>query len=472
MIPRPPSTGRYAPRTVTRALIPRDDGSPAFIDGGDPRDRVPNANEPLGSTGPNVAPGFGDTHVMYPAGGWHAEAWQGWPVGWQTPLLEQTPTHSTFFGYGTTDPAGYLKRVSTVGTCVDKQSRQLASFPAYGVRNGAPVDLPEWYRRSPEPLLYADWGEFVKALVNSLLLAGETILYATGRFAPSSGGLPARFMALDPAEVHIPSAEEDDAGEYFIGDEHVDRADICHIRYQRDPGATFRGIGPIGWVGRDLVDADALSRYASNIAAYGVSAVLIAPGEMTAKQIDDARAQWMASRRAFPGVPAMVSGGAQYQPLSLSPRDMALLDLKVFDLQLISSAFGVPPGLVGLPQAAGGLAYSSPAMLTDLHWRDGLRPLASTVAPPLGNWLLPRGTGLEFNPDRYTQPSLELRAPAWATLHAIVETDPETGLEKRAVTVDEIRTFERWAPYTDDMMTTPNPAAETAMAGQIGTPRG
>lgn len=433
MIERPPSTGRYPTRR--RGLFPDD---PIRLT--DPRAVEPNANEALGTTGPNVAAGFGDTHVMYPAAypPAQAEAWAGWPNGWGTPLLEQNPMYSTFFGYGRTDPDGYLRRVSTVGICVDKQSRQLASFPAYGFRGDRPVALPDWYQTSPEPLLYADWCEFMKAAVNSYLLRGEAILWATSTFAD---GFPARFIALNPDTVDV-----DDDGTYWIGARdtgtELARREVCHIKYQRDAGVDRRGIGPLEWAARNLVSVDVLDRYALSVAMHGLPGILTAPGELSDKQSADARSQWSANRQANPGLPAILSGGLTYQPVQLSPRDMAMLDLKVFDLQMIAVALGVQPGLAGLPQSGGGLEYSSVDMLADHHWRDGLRPLAQAFAGALSNWLLPRGTRLEFNPDRYVQPGLGERAQAWATLHGIVE---DRGA--RATTVDEIRRFERWSPW-------------------------
>lgn len=442
MIARPPSTGRYPTRV--RALLPPsgDPPAPAPASGDDPRDRVPNANAPVGTTGPNVPAGFGDTHVMYPAA-WpppQAEAWAGWPLEWATPFLEETPTWSTFFGYGRSDPAGYMRRVSTVGICVDKQSRQLASFPAYGFRGDRPVTLPDWYQLSPEPELYSDWGEFIKAAVNSYLLRGEAILWATASYAD---GYPQRFMALNPDTVDV-----DDDGDYWIGSRGsgtlLDRRDVCHVKYQRDAGVGRRGIGPLEWACRNLVSVDALDRYAAGIVAYGLPGILTAPGELTAAQTTDARNQWAANRRASPGLPAVLSGGLTYQAVQLSPRDMAMLDLKIFDLQMIAVALGVQPGLAGLPQSGGGLEYSSVDMLADHHWRDGLRPLAQAFSNALSNWLLPRGTRLEFNPDRYVQPGLGERAQAWATLHGIVEPSGA-----RATTVGEIRRFERWAQFDD-----------------------
>jgi HK97 family phage portal protein len=457
---RPPSTGRYA-----RALIPRD-ADP------DPRGRIPNDNPAVGTVGPNVPAGFGDTHVGYPAGfpPYQAEAWAGWPLEWGTPWMESDPTWSTFFGFGAADPAGYLNRVSTVGTCVDKNSRQLASFPAYAVRGRHPVPLPSWYSVSPEPELYADWVEFMKAATNSYQLHGETILWATARFGD---GYPSRFIALDPGAVDV-----DDVGDYWLtgaGRDRLDadrrirlnRRDVCHIKYQRAPGVGRRGLGPLAWAGRHLVSAEVLDRYAVEIARNGVSALLTNPVEQTAEQADLARAQWSASRRAHPGVPGVVSGGWEYHALSLSPRDMALLDLKVFDLQMIASAFGVPPGLVGLPQAGGGLEYSSVDMLADHHWRDALRPMAQAFSGALSSWLLPRGTVLEFNPDRYTQPGFGERAGAYQTLHGIVDDEG-----RRAITVNEIRVAERFEPYSDVAAGPGDTGVTTEVDGLVGAERG
>jgi HK97 family phage portal protein len=446
---RPPSSGRYA----QRALIPRDEAvtpdPPA-----DPRgDIEPNPNPPLGTVGPNVAAGEGDSHVMYP-GYVSATPWAGWPVGWDTPYMETTPTASTFFGYAAADPAGYAGRVSTVGTCVDINSRAVVAMAAYAVRAGVPQDLPDWYQTSPEPLEYADWCEFVGLLVDDLMYRGEAILWATAHYAD---GYPQRFVALDPNRVQV-----DDRGRYSVtvGDDGdvvgLDRADICHIKYKHDRAAG-RGYGPLAWASRDVVSADLLDRYADSLARHGTSAVLTAPGDLTSKQADDLRRDWARLRAGNPGTPAVLSGGITYATQSMSPRDMALLDLKIFDLQMIANAFGVPSALAGLPTAAGGLTYSSPDMVRMSHWTGYLLPLCQRIAGALSNWALPRGTRFEFNPDRYLQVGAAERAQAWATLHNIVD---ERG--RRPVTVPEIRVAERLAPWDVARL---DPASPDAVVG-------
>lgn len=445
---RPAPSGRYA----QRALIPRDEqvtpDPPA-----DPRgDTVPNANAPVGTVGPDVPAGDGDTHVMYP-GYVSATPWAGWPVGWDTPYMEPTPAHSTFFGYGAQDPAGYASRVSTVGTCVDINSRAVVAMAAYSVKAGVPGDLPDWYQTSPEPLEYADWCEFIGRVVDDLMLSGEAILWATDRY---DTGYPRRFVALDPGRVTI-----DERGNYGVtldggGVVELDRADVCHIKYKHDR-ATGRGFGPLAWAGRDVVSADVLNQYAANLARNGTSAVLTAPGELTAKQSDEARQQWSRLRAQNPGVPAVLSGGLTYTAVSMSPKDMALLDLQVFDRQMIANAFGVPSTLAGLPTAAGGLSYSSPQMVARQHWTNMLLPLCQRIAGALSNWALPRGTRFEFNPNRYLQGDAVEQVTALAGAFAVVDDKGRRGL-----TIDEFRTMMRLAPWDAARL---DPAAASAVVG-------
>lgn len=415
----------------------------------EPNDNGPGPNVPPVSVGPTSSTNLPGNFVLpatAPWSGWPDSATDGGP--WDTPPLEpMVSVDGTWwggewsgFGYGRQNgAAGYLRRVATVMTCIDLASRQLASFPLYVVdRDRKRLPVPSWHDGGPEPELYGSWSAFMKAAVNSYLLCGEAVLYATARFAD---GYPSRFVALNPRTLHI-----DDDGEWWLGQragqgEHLDRDDVCHIPYQVLPGHR-RGIGPLQWAARHLVSAAALTDYALDIAQHGVWAVLKHPDRLNAKQADDLKARWAAARANPSGAPAVLSGGIELEVLSLSPQDMALLDLHVFDLQMIAAAFGVPSFLVNLPQASG-LTYSSTEMLADWHWRATLRPYAQSFSDAMSAWLLPRGTVVEWNPDRYVQPGLEERARTYQMLHGIVD---ENG--RRAITVDEIRAAERFDAAT------------------------
>ena len=90
-------------------------------------------------------------------------------------------------------------------TCVDLNSRQLASFPTYGVKDQTPFALKDW-SLNPEPSLYSGWSDFMHQVVNCLQLRGEAFQYCTGRYASEVEGVPgrvARFVNLNPDAVGV-----------------------------------------------------------------------------------------------------------------------------------------------------------------------------------------------------------------------------------------------------------------------------
>jgi len=387
-----------------------------------PRDNPPNANAPIGSVGPNVPQGFGDTHVVYSATHppMDVQAWNGWPVNWDTPAWND---------------ATQAKLVSTLWTCVDLNTRQLASFPTYAMKGLRVGKLPEW-SSNPEPSMYSDWTEAAKQLFNSLQLDGEAILWCVGRYADNT---VARWVVLNAQFVNI--ERKDGEIEYSLGGKPLDRADVCHIKYQSVAG-NLRGIGPLEWSAQPLAGAAAMERYASNLAGNGGIpwGVIKSQRHLNGTEANELRTAWVAASQSRNGAPAILSGGIELETLTINPKDMALLDMRIFDETRIAAAFGVPPFLVGLPQPDG-LTYANATSLFDFHWRSTLRTMASAVAGAISAWALPRGTRMEFNRDPYVQASPKERSETYQILFNIVD---EKG--NRAVTVDEIRMAERFLP--------------------------
>lgn len=393
-----------------------------------PRDNPPNSNPPYGTVGPNVDQGFGDIHVMYDEANppMQVQAWAGWPVEWETPLWN-----------GAINP----QLVSTLWTCVDLNTRQLASFPTYGMRGVSITKLPEW-SNNPEPEVYSDWTEAAKQLFNTFQ-GGECFLWATGRFADGS---VARWVVLNPSFVNVEWS--DGEVEYRLGGQLLDAADILHIKYQSMPG-NLRGIGPMQWAAKNIISASALERMGTDLATRGGIpwGVIKHPRKLNSQDTEDLRNRWVTASRDRRGAPAILSGGIELQTLTISPKEMMMLESRVFDETRIAAAFGVPPFLIGLPQPDG-MTYSNVNALFDYHWRSCLRPMASAVASAISRWCLPRGTRMEFNRDEYTRATMKERAETYAILNKIVD---EKG--NPAMTVDEIRMAERFIPNSpvDDM---------------------
>lgn len=374
------------------------------------------------TVGPDAV-GFGATHVMYDADMPPPEAqrWEGWPLGWSVPWSN----------------SGQLPaRVGTVFACVDLNGRVFASFPPYLVRGSTPIAPLPWLS-NPEPERYADWTEFAKQLINSLLIRGEAFLVATARYADET---VRRFIATNPDFWQLDIV--DGSIEYRLGGQVVAPRDVLHIKYQSQPN-DLRGHSPLEAAAANLIGAEAMERYAANLAAKGGVpwGVLKHPANLNSRQAADLQESWRTAASRRDGAPAVLSGGVELEMLTLSPTEMALLDLRIFDETRICSVLGVPPYLVGLPQPSG-LTYANATSLFDFHWRATLRPIAQSIGNALSLWALPAGQRIEFNRDEYVRPDFGERVASYATLFGIV--DPATGA--RGITVEEIRAMERLQP--------------------------
>ena len=189
-----------------------------------------------------------------------------------------------------------------------------------------------------------------------------------------------------------------------------------------------------------MVAAEILSRYATNLVSAGgiPPSILTHPDELSAQQAEDLRTQWVIARQSALGEPAVLTGGVTWEPTTVNPRDMALVELLQHNEGRIAIMLGVPPFLVGLPSGGDSMTYSNTTAVFDYHWRAGLRPKATMVTAALSEWLLPRGTVVEVNRDAYIQPPPNERAATAQLLNSIRD---EAG--NPALTVEEIRKAER-----------------------------
>jgi phage portal protein BeeE len=166
--------------------------------------------------------------------------------------------------------------------------------------------------------------------------------------------------------------------------------------------------------------------------------VLKHPEELTAQQSRDLQAQWVEARTASLGLPAVLSGGVEWEATAINPKDMALVELSQYNDARIAVLLGVPAFLAGLPSGGDSMTYANATSLFDFHWRAGLKPKASTVMGALSGWALPRGTTIEVNRDAYVAPPPLQRAQTAQILNGIVDAQGNP-----ALTVDEIRQAER-----------------------------
>lgn len=359
----------------------------------------------------------------------HGSAWPGYPEDWEVPFFTRPDDHVS--------NSTLTKRVSTVWSCVDLISRQLSTMPTKITKDSRPQDPRPW-QTNPEPLLYASWVDFSKAMINSMLMRGRAFLACTARY---SDGYPARFIVLNPDLVRIDAAG-DGRNTYWLGKPgegiRIEDEDILHLRYQTWPGDPY-GIGPLEASWRNIASAEAMSGYASAMSGRGgvPNAVLESDATLTQEQAGALKGSWRQMIASNGFEPVILTKGLHYKPLSLSARELALIDHRIFDEQRIASAFGVPLWLVGLPMADG-LTYSTVEGTWDFFWRSNLRTFAHNIALGMSQWLLPADVFLRYIADELIRPQILQRAQSYEIL-----------IRSGVMTPAEARIEEGMGPLTD-----------------------
>lgn len=430
-------------------LVVRDrrHGAYATLDRAFPRD--PSLAEPSNGAPNTVGPDHygaeppivdGETlEAAYPGPTLVPAHWAGLPSAWQAQWSNGGGGLGTTLG----------NRVSTVFSCTALNANALGSMPIAMTERGRPID-PEQYEwtENPDPRLYSDWSEFIVQATCSLLTRGD--LYVHGTEWDYETLLPQRFMVLDPDQVTC-EFDTDGLRRYSIAGAEVYRGDLMHVRYLTAAGWPT-GLSPLQGAAGNLRSAGALEAYGADLADGGGIpwGVLTTEQRMTRRQTELAHLEWRQQQANRRGGPAIFGQGLKLDTLTLSPRDMALLDLRVFDEQRIAACFGVPPYLIGLEQPSG-LTYANATSLFDFHWRGMLRPLSRKITAALSAWALPRGRRLHLNAGDYVQPPLAERATSYKAMH-----------DARALSTDEWRALEGLPPQTADQRAAAATATTTA----------
>lgn len=458
--PQEPGTGlirvtdrRSGALQAQERAFPRDPGG----------ERVPatSAAQPITAEQLPVEPGAAEPVVLdgealsaaLPRPALTPTPWDGWPSDW-------TPRW-TAAGADIADPV-LSKRVSTVFTCVDLNGSALGSMPVQLTDRGRPLD-PDTYAwtENPEPRLYSHMDEFIVQVYASLATRGDAYVHATEWDWETF--LPSRFMVLDPDQVTVEWDQDERSPTfggrtYRLNGRELFGPDVLHLRYLTIPGWP-NGLSPLQGAAGNLRSAGALEQYGADLADKGgvTWGVLTSDQRITDRQAEIAEERWQRAAQRRRGAPAVLGNGLELKTLTLSPKDMALLELRIFDEQRISAAFGVPPFLVGLDQP-GGMTYSNVTSLFDFHWRR-LRPVAKRLTNALSAWALPRGRRVQLNAGDYVTPTLQERTPAYA---AMAEHD--------ALTLNEWRAIEGLPPLPGgDVTLSAWRAQQTAGQAQTGT---
>lgn len=302
---------------------------------------------------------------------------------------------TTPHAYGALASEGYAKNV-IVFRAVNLVARALSSLPLR-VRKGEQVlevhpalDL----LAAPNPKM--DGNQLIVELAGSYLIAGNAYMLGVGM----DSSAPKELWPLRPDTVSvIPGTdglvrgfEQRSGGQKRL----FETTKVMHWKTY-NPLSDWVGMAPLS-VAATAVDAhNAGTRWNLALIQNGgtPSGVLYQEdGEtpLTPDQFEALKAQ-VEDRVTGPdnaGRPLLLEGGLKWQSMGLSPKDMDWLQAQHMTAREIALAFGVPPQMLGIPDAQ---TYSNFAEARLSLWEDTILPLAYELVAGLNRWLMPRYSG-------------------------------------------------------------------------------
>jgi len=297
-------------------------------------------------------------------------------------------------------------QVIAVYACVRLRSETIAALPrdVFRERSGVKEEVtppPQWVR---QPNLETDWFGFMEAVNRSLDLDGNAYVLIT---AKDIQGFPSEVWTLSPTEITI---ERRDNQKVFVwGGDRVllpyDPAEnpvgrVVHVKNFSTGG--LKGLSPIG-VARQGIGI-ALAAEKTGARFYGRGQILsglikmpAADQNKTQAAIDIMKANWI-KQHAGTGasfLPGFLAGGAEFQPLSVTPEEAQFLETRRFQINEIARLYGVPPHMIGDVERSTSWGTGIEAQTVQFFITTIMTRLARLESA--FNTMTPRGQFLKFN---------------------------------------------------------------------------
>lgn len=317
-------------------------------------------------------------------------------------------------------------------------AQSVASIPLILQRGGQRLETHPLLDLVTRPNIERQGVGLIRSLVSHYLISGNAYLLAVG---PGPGRPPKELWSLRPDTVAILEGQAGEPAGYrqtVAGRTHDFAADtVWHWK-------TFHPLSD--WYGMAPLEAAALSVDSHNQASQWNLALIQNGGApsgvlyqedgadpLTDAQFDRLKSD-VESRHTGPleaGRPMLLEGGLKWQDMGLSPKDMDWASGQSMSAREIAMAFGVPPQLIGLPDAQ---TYANFAEARMSLYEDTAIPLAREIVSELTSWLVPQygeeGESLTFSLDLDDLPALEPKRAA--KFDRLARADFLTLDEKRA----------------------------------------
>ena len=354
------------------------------------------------------------------------------------------------------------RKLLAVWACQRLLTNSISTMPVAVLRKQGdkriPVADPPWLKQ-PTTNLNDTWVDHIADVVMSLMSEGNGFVVGT----PDIRVMTEFLTVLDPSSVKI----DDKAGgttlyrHRALGD--MTHLDLIHISLIRKPGSR-RGLSPIDngldTIGVGLAAQEFGARYFANGAALS-GVIETPPGTMMTPEAQKnlresfaAKHQGVRNSHAF----GVLTGGATFRPISSTPQEAQLLELRKFAIEDIARLYGIPPHMIQ-SQEPGAVSYASVEQRAIDYVSYAVAPLVVKIERAYQRLLRP-DEYLKFNLSALLRGDQKSRYESY-----------QVALQNKFMTIDEVRAFEDFEPYGGDaggFLETPNNNAPDPRVGDIG----
>lgn len=316
-----------------------------------------------------------------------------------------------------------------VFSCVRVISDSIAMLPidVYRGRGNQTesIPTPAWLE---QPNVDTDRVAFLVQTIVSLLLRGNAFWLVTR----NDGGQIVELWPLHPDMVQVESVGMRKTfrinGQQFAGE-------MMHIPAMLFPGAKV-GVDPIT-AARDAIGLGlAAQTYGSKFFAQGAtpSGVITSPGIVTPEQAKELAQSWRAAHGGVnrSNLPAVLTGGANYTPISITPDQAQFLETRKYNDEQIYRLFGLQHPFT--PMSGSSMTYANTEQLGADVTKYSLMPWIVRIERAFTK-LLPRPQFAKVNLDAFLRSALRDRYESY-----------KIGIETGFLELNEVRAWENLDP--------------------------
>lgn len=302
-----------------------------------------------------------------------------------------------------------------------------ASLPLEAIgRDGVAEPLPPPLLERPDPT--TTYNSTMKQIMASLLMAGNAYLWPRTR---SRTGEIESIYVLNPNEVSVEWDRNRLYPVYSWRDQQMEaNVEIFPISINRWPGA-LKGMGPIEAARLTFSGMKAEANLARRLMEDEAtpSGLIKILRQLTKTEAGEVQEMWEEAHGARKR-PAVLSGGAEFQQLTINPIDAQFIEQRNFSIQEVGRLFGLD-GFFLLVDSGGSLTYSTTEQLLRLFLIMTLNPTYLEPIQQTFSLMLPAGTSARFNSNEILAADIKSRYEAY-----------QIGLSSEFLTLDEVRRSE------------------------------